>query len=247
MTQSSPWMFHFQRRPEAKLRLFCFPYAGGSATVFRGWPSKLSDQVELCAVQLPGRQTRIQEQPLTHVEEVLEEVTQDVAVFEEKPFAIFGHSLGAVISFELAWRLLACHQLRPRHVFLSACEAPQFRRTRMALHDLPDRQFERNLKRYKGTPPEIFRNQEIKQLLFPMLRADFEMAYNYQFSPDRKLDCPVTALGGVRDRTRRKHLEGWGEHTTGSFRMQMLPGDHFYLGKYEDDLLRVIESELAAY
>ena len=243
VTQST-WRV-FNPSSSAELRLICIPYAGGSANVSFDWAKNLPQQVEVCAVQMAGRQNRLDEPPMTRWQDVVDELVRDVAMFAEKPFALYGHSLGALISFELARRLQTAPGISPSIVFVSACRAPDLVVSdERPIHELTDQEFERKLRRYKGTPEAFFSHSELKQLLLPMLRADFEMYHRYRFAPGAQLRCPMVALGGISDQIESEQIAQWQFHTAGSFRMQMLPGDHFFLHKYQEDVLHVIEQEL---
>jgi surfactin synthase thioesterase subunit len=244
-TRSKPsWILRPRPRPEARLRLFCFPYAGSGAAVFRTWPQALPPEIECCAVQPPGREGRLSEPACRSVTELVEQAAQGLVRHLDKPFALFGHSLGALACFELARRLRREHGLAPAHLFVSACRAPQRPDPHPALHGLPDPRFlEEVQRRYDAIPAEVAGHAELLELLLPTLKADFEAFETYRYASGAPLDCPVTCFGGEADPyATREELADWREQTESFFRMKLYPGGHFYLQAVEAELL----SELAA-
>ncbi len=227
------------------LRLFCFPYAGGSSHVFRQWPQKLPADIEVCAVEPQGRGTRMREKPFTNLFELVDAAAGALAPYMDRPFALFGHSMGAMISFELARYLRRTGRKEPMHLFLSACRAPQFADTRAVTYDLPDPDFIEELRRLKGTPAEVLDHPELLQLILPLLRADFGITQTYMHRPETPLSCPLTIFGGLEDDdATRENLNPWRAHTTAGFSLHMLPGDHFFLNTSQNLLLGIVGREL---
>lgn len=227
------------------LRLFCFPYAGGGATIFRTWPHGLPENLEICPVHLPGRGARSTERPFSDLRQLVRSLADDIAPYLGEPFAFFGHSMGALISFELARYLRRSRGLEPSHLFVSGCRAPQVRNPEPPTYDLPEAEFIAELKRINGTPPEVFEYAELMQMVLPLLRADFSVCQTYSYLHEPPLSCPVTAFGGIQDRdVTREHLEGWGQQTTGRFRMNLLPGDHFFINTSQRQLLNRLGENL---
>jgi len=234
-----------KHNPQSRMRLFCFPYAGSTAAVFRSWPQYLPAEIELCAVQYPGRGSRLGEPLGEDVVEVMNEIYQDLRPFLNKPFAFFGHSMGALISYEFARRLQREQQQGPFQLFVSGCSAPHVRMFDEITYNLPEPEFLAELRRLQGTPEEVLDNAELMQLMMPIIRADFKASQTYQYVPGPPLECPIRAFGGLKDEmVPREDVEAWSEHTHGSFRAQMLPGDHFFLNTSESLLTRIIAQEL---
>ena len=228
--QADAWFVCPRPNPQAALRLFCFPYAGGGVSIFHGWPNLLPPTVEVYSVQLPGRGRRLMEKPFDRMPDLVEAVSKAILPHLDKPFAFFGHSLGAIISFEVSRRLKKEHRREPEHLFVSGSGAPQTSRSGRALHNLPDSKFIKGLRELDGTPREILENTELMRLLLPTLRADFAVSETYVYEPAPPLDCPITAFGGLQDReVNRKRLESWRSQTRASFSLQMFAGDHFFL------------------
>lgn len=243
-TEAAPWLVCPKPNPRAGLRLFCFPYAGGGTLIYRAWPAALERVAELQLVQLPGRERRLAEAPYTSVGALVSELSEAVADYLDAPFAFFGHSMGAVLSFELARRLRREYGVEPRHLFVSGRAAPQLPRREPCTFDLPEPEFVQELINLNGTPREVLENPELRQLLLPVLRADFSVCQTYEYDPGPPLGCPVTALGGIGDRVTREDLEGWREQTASRFMLRMLPGDHFFLHSAQATLLEVVAREL---
>jgi medium-chain acyl-[acyl-carrier-protein] hydrolase len=239
------WLTRFRPNAQARMRLFCFPYAGGGALIYRTWHESLPPNVELCAVQLPGRGNRLRESPFTNMPQLVEAVAAGILPYLDKPFAFFGHSMGALIGFELAHRLRSEHGLEPSIMFVSGRRAPQTPETDRITYNLPEDEFIEELRRLNGTPREVFEHPELMQLMIPLLRADFEVCQTYAYSPKPPLKCAIAAFGGLQDfEVTRSYLEGWRDHTSTSFSLSMLPGDHFFLHSYAATLLQRLSQEL---
>lgn len=239
------WAYTRVPRPEAGLRLFCFPYAGGGVPVFHAWPDRLPPWVEVCVIQLPGRGMRMREKPYRQMDALVSALAVALAPLLDRPCAFFGHSLGAWIAFELAHKLRRERRIEPVHLFVSGAGAPHLPQRETPLHDLPEEEFLSALRHLNGTPTELLENDELMRLVAPTLRADFEVCETYSYSSRPLLLCPVTAFGGLSDhRVLESEIEAWREETDGYFRMQMLPGDHFFIHTESQRLLAQLSREL---
>jgi surfactin synthase thioesterase subunit len=228
-------------------RLFCFPYAGAGASVFLSWTDALAEHLDVWAVQPPGRETRLREPSLARVEDVVDALLPALLPFADRPFALFGHSLGALVAFELARRLERDGERRPVHVFVSGAGAPHRPRTKPPIRHLPDAEFRREIARTGGTPSAVIENEELMELFLPMLRADFTQAETYSCGAADAIDAPITALGGTEDvQVDRARLAAWAELTRAACRRLDLPGGHFFLRESRDPLLEVIARTLAS-
>jgi medium-chain acyl-[acyl-carrier-protein] hydrolase len=241
------WFACFKPRPAAKIRLFCLPYAGGSPLVFRNWAQRLPPSIEVCPVQLPGRGNRLKERPFTNMSDLVPAVAAALTNYLDKPFALFGHSLGAVTCFELTRRFAATHLPGPLHLLVAGCNAPQMRSEVPSMYNRPDSEFIEYLRELRGTPPEVLQHTDMLRLMLPMLRSDFEVSETYEYSVQPPVNCPITALGGTEDvEVTEAGLQAWREHTVESFAVDLLPGDHFFLhaseAKLVDILSRVLDS-----
>jgi medium-chain acyl-[acyl-carrier-protein] hydrolase len=240
------WLEGHKPRPNAALRLFCFPFAGGSAASFRSWQSNLPHFIETFPAQLPGRGGRFSETPLRRLTEIVEGLGHVLPSFLDRPFAFFGHSMGGLIAFELARWLRRERNVSPVHIFVSGRRAPQLPERDPITYDLPEPEFLQRLRSLNGTPKRVLDHPELMQLMIPMLRADFSVCETYEYRRDFPLDCPLTIFGGIEDTAYpREHLELWREHTTSSFSLHMFPGDHFFLKSAQHEMLDVIAQQLA--
>jgi surfactin synthase thioesterase subunit len=242
---TSPWTAGAKPNPRARVRLFCFPYAGGGATIYRNWASALPASVEVLPVQLPGRGRRLGEPAFTSVDELVPALSQALLPYFDLPFVFFGHSMGATISFELACHLRREHGLEPQHLFVSGRRAPRVPNSNPSTHDLPDDEFIQALRDLNGTPKEVTEHPELMELMLPLLRADFALCETYTHKPAGPLQCPLSVYGGTQDvDVAREQLEAWREVTTGAFSLRIFPGDHFFLTSAEPLLLSAVAHEL---
>jgi medium-chain acyl-[acyl-carrier-protein] hydrolase len=240
------WLGLGKPNPQAKLRLFCFPYAGGGSLIFRRWGEGLPESVEVCSVQLPGREMRLREMAFTRMMPLVQAIAEAMLPYFDKPFAFFGHSMGATISFELARHLRREYSLQPEQLFVSGRSAPQIPNTDPPTYHLPEERFIEELRRLSGTPKEVLEHKELLGVLLPLLRADFELIQTYQYTVEPPLDCPISAFGGLQDEeVGRNILESWKEQTTVSFALHMFPGNHFFLHSSQSLLLRILGQETA--
>ena len=246
MNPLNKWLPFVHPNGRAAIRLFCFPYSGAGASIFLEWHRILPDFIEVMPVQLPGREDRIGERPYTNITSLIPALAEGIRPYLYHPFAFFGHSMGALISFELARYLRRTAGITPSHLFASGHAAPQVTHYDAPLHQLPDTRFLERLRELNGTPDDVLQNEELCQLLLPALRADFTLCETYRYDNDDPLSCPITALGGLTDPfLSRAKIQAWREQTTGHFALRMFPGDHFYFRKEHSLLLRILAQELS--
>ncbi len=234
--------------PLAEMRLFLFPYAGGSPAVFHKWASQFPASMEVWTASYPGRGSRYGEAPIRQIKTLAEMLSEAIRPLLDKPFALFGHSMGGLLAFELA-RNLRRHSLPPpERLFVSACGAPHLPDPHPLLHRLPDADFINSLQQLHGLPVEVLEHPALLQVLLPVLRADFEAFENYlPTAGETPLHCPVVAFGGLDDpRVNRARLEGWVQHTDSSFEAYYFPGDHFFLRQAQGEVIAAIIAELVA-
>lgn len=229
-------------RPRA--RLFCFPYAGANAMVFRTWPADLPPDVELSVAQLPGRGLRIREASITRIEPLVEALGQALEP-SSVPFVLFGHSMGGLVAFMLCRWLRARGWPAPMHLFVSGRRAPQIPDSFPPVGELTDAYLLARLRRYGGTPEEILAEPELLQMILPIFRADLELLGAHRHVPAEPLDLPLTALGGTEDeQASPARLEGWREHTRGPFVLRLVEGGHFFVHTAHADVLREVRQAL---
>lgn len=244
MSNSTPWLVS-RPGPIRPLRLYCFAYAGGHAGVFMPWQAALEPHIEVCAVQLPGRGSRMGEAPMTSIPALVDRIAEVIASQDERPFAFFGHSLGALLAFEIARHRARNGLPAPVHLFVSGCEAPTHRGSPKNLHLLSDAQLLDEIKGYNGTPPEVLANEELMELILSVMRVDFALEPGYVYEPGPPLAMPMTVLAGSQDRHGLwKEVGRWTEQTQGHGRVQWFDGDHFFINARQQDVIDCVRSEL---
>ncbi|HEU5379573.1 MAG TPA: thioesterase domain-containing protein [Ktedonobacteraceae bacterium] len=241
------WFMQSRQKPHARLRLFCFPYAGGGASLFRRWSEHLPDEVDVCPVQLPGRENRRKEAPFTQIQPLIETLVDVFVPYMDMPFAFFGYSLGALIGFELARQLRSQKRAGLLHLFVAGRKAPQILRREAPMSVLSDEAFIEVLRTFQGTPEEVLRNTELMRLFLPLLRADFAIYESYTYTAEAPLECAISAFGGIDDcKVAMSDLLAWKDQTIDAFTLRMFPGDHFFLSGNETALLQLVSRELNA-
>jgi surfactin synthase thioesterase subunit len=244
---NSSWFLRQPRNHIPKLRVFCFPYAGGNASIFSEWQRSIHADVEIVAIQPPGRANRVFESPLDNMFETIKCLMDNAAYITSTPYVFLGYSLGSRISFELAMHLQAGGYRLPLHLIVCASRAPHLALSSPRIHNLPDSEFTEQLKLLSGTPQEILENREMMELLLPMLKADFKIAECFR-AKNKSLNCPITVLGGKTDSTiSTEELSRWNELTTFKCDIRSVCGGHFFINENPSYLLQLLNSILTPY
>jgi len=244
-TAANRWIVKPRTVPDASLRLFAIPFAGGNASVFQQWPQFLPDDVEVCAVQFPGRQQRASEAPFTRMPLAVQALETALAPLLDLPFVIFGNCTGSLAAFELARRLRRRSGIEPLALIVSCSRAPQMPDRDVPIHASPDDELFEELNRLGGTPPAIIEHPELRVLMLPTLRADFELAETYAYRDDEPLHCPLFVFGGTEDGiVAAEELDAWRAQTTGRFSLEMLEGGHYLIETARAELLARISAAL---
>ncbi len=226
-------------------RLFCFPHAGGGAAGFTSWRRQAGPGLTVCPVQPPGRAERHQHRPHDDVESYVDDLLTAAGHQFTGRYALFGHSVGALVAFRLASRLRESGAPSPVHLFVSGRAAPHLPDTRPQLRDLPIGELVPHLRAMGGTPDLFLSDPDLLSVFLPLLRADFTVNETYRHEPGERLAIPVTAFGGDRDpRAAVAEMRAWGELTSGRFEAHTYPGGHFYLDKHVAGMLEVIRRSL---
>jgi medium-chain acyl-[acyl-carrier-protein] hydrolase len=246
---SSPWIEFRPERPNARARVLCVPYAGGSTQVYHALARNMSETIEVGAVQLPGRWNRRREPLLTKVSDASRNLAVELTNMSRMPYALFGYSVGGLIAFETA-RILArdTKQQQPRALIVAAIRAPALRPCFPYLHTLSDAEFIRShVDRYPGGIPSVVLDEpDLLSVLLPVLKADMEMFETYQYSPGKPLLCPIYTIAGEQDLLNSpSSMAGWRTETTGSFFAETVAGGHFFINGAVDrvcaTILRALE------
>ncbi|NOK60048.1 MAG: thioesterase [Chloroflexi bacterium AL-W] len=242
------WLFLPKPNPYASLRMFCFSHAGSDAFAFKLWPDILPSQVELCAVQLPGRTNRLHEPAFTNMSALLDALLTALLEMLDRPFVVYGHSLGALIGFEFVRHLRQQSNRHPLHLFVSGRRAPHLPSRMVSMAHLPHDDFITELRKLNGTPEAILEHPELVQMLVPLLRSDLSLHETYTYTTQEPLDCPISAFGGLEDpRAYQSEIAEWESYTKSTFTIRMFPGDHFFVQGSREQFLQAIVHELGPY
>lgn len=229
-TAKTAWIVVPVPNPSARLRLICFPHAGGGPSMYASWPRALPPEIELCAVQCPGREGRLGEPPVTSWEELVDRLSEALTPWTQDRFILFGHSLGAIFAYEIACRLSLKQRGRFTQLFVSGCRAPHLPLEEPFVHGLPKPDFVQALNRLDGTPAEILQCPELLEHFMPALRADFLLWETYRYRRGDPLTEPISVYGGRQDAlVTAPMLHAWRRHTSSTFRCAMFDGGHFFL------------------
>jgi surfactin synthase thioesterase subunit len=231
------------RHDRSAVRILCFPHAGGNAAFYLPLRRLIPPGIDFCPVELPGRGARIEEPPICSMGELIEDICQTLRPLLEVPFACFGHSAGAVIAYEAARRLRSNDGRSATHVFVSAHAPSGDTHSARPLHELSDAALTMALHRFGATPQAVLSRPDLMELILPALRADLEICET--FTPSTaSIPCPLTVFGGTDDALGWTALDDWRRFTTGSFRLRLFAGGHFYFTTSPTDVIREIVADL---
>lgn len=234
----SDWFKVYRSYQQPKLRVFCFPYAGGSAQVFSDWVNKLPHGVDIFAIQAPGRGRRFSEKPIACLQEKVKQLHSAILSYNDCPYMFIGHSNGALLAFELARELQKSGNCRLKHIILSAKRAPHLPNIKEPIHDLPQNDFVKKLKEYDFTPDEVLQNDELMELFSPMLRADFSLSETLDFDSSYLLDSNASVFWGNQDKdVPFDDVLAWSELIKGDVNFVEFDDGHFFISKSQDKFL----------
>ncbi|RRD47240.1 thioesterase II family protein [Tessaracoccus sp. OH4464_COT-324] len=232
--------------PDPKLRLVCLPYAGGTASVFREWVRLASEGLEVCPVELPGRGARLGQPLLLSVQEIVDHIIPSLSALMDRPLALFGHSMGGLVAYELCREIVRCGLPQPIHLFVSASPDPRIPRSGPAASKAPKNELIRRLAEMGGTPPAVLASKELMDLVLPIIRADFCAMENFQHQDGPALPVPVTVIGGTGDRlVSSDHLDGW-RSLASSVSTVFVPGNHFFIHHSKEHVMSIILDKVFA-
>ncbi|HEY9804638.1 MAG TPA: polyketide synthase [Leptolyngbyaceae cyanobacterium] len=239
------WFKLSPRNSQPLFRLFCFSHAGASSAVFNSWPDKFASKIEVCPIQLPGRGNRLKEPAFTKVKPLVQTLAPIIKPYLDIPFAFFGHSMGALVSFELTRELRRQNYPTPDYLFVGGYRAPHIPDLKSPIYKLPEPKFIQALSGYGGIPENMLQDEFFLQTFLPTFRADFELLDTYFHTKEEPLEAPIYVFGGLEDHTVGiKELSGWEEQTKANFKLKMFTGDHFFLRGVEDEIIKIIEETI---
>ncbi len=231
--------------PDA-LRLFCFPHAGGATSFFRGWRKLLLPDIDVCPIRLPGRETRADEAPYTRMDTLVADVVEGLLEHTGRPYALFGHSLGTLMAYEVACGLAKAGAPDPAALVVAAFRAPHSARRPRRIAALPDDEFVEALAGFGGIPPKLLGRKETYKFFVPVLRSDFSVAESYPVRTSvTGLTCPVLAVGGDDDSlASRDEIAQWRDAAGGDFGFRMFAGGHFFVQDPPEELVTLVRDHL---
>nr|AXL06119.1 thioesterase [uncultured bacterium] len=239
------WVRRFAPAADGEVRLVCLPHAGGSASFFFPVARALAPAVEVLAVQYPGRQDRRHETAVDNIPDLADRVLDSLRHLDDRPLALFGHSMGAVLGYEVALRMRDAGLPAPAHLFASGRRAPSRYRDEQ-VHEMSDDRIVSELKNLSGTDAAMLADPELLEMILPAIRSDYRAVETYRHDPGRTLDCPVTVLTGDSDpKVSVEEARAWAEHTTGPSDLRVLPGGHFFLVDQAGQVLDIVRRKLA--
>ncbi len=241
----SKWVTIVPSRGGGLGRLFCLPFAGSGAAAYYPWTYRILPDIELVRVNLPGREALLREAPFNRIESLVNTLVEELVIWMDRPFAIYGHSMGALIAFELARELRRRHYPLPSHLFVSGYRAPHLPPSEPPFSHLPDAQFIDRVRQYGGVSDLVAQNEELMEIFLPTLRADFEMTETYVYKEETPMECPLTAFGGLSDpKVTRERIVAWKMHSSTYFKAHFFPGGHFFIQNSESLVLNKINLQL---
>jgi len=234
----SPWFYTNKPNPAAKLRVFCFPYAGGNAAIFNEWYNKLDIDIEVVSISFPGRWLRSEEQSVSCMWQLTNEITDAIQQHNQKDFIFFGHSMGGILSYQVAQELFKRGAMLPNHIFVSACEAPHcaaLRTKRKRVDQCNETDLLEHIQSLAGTPEEFLKDESMKQRIFQSMIPDLVAIDNWVYEPLEPLGISLTAFAGKQDHfVSIKGVREWQKYTTKDFNFNILTGGHFFINEKEN-------------
>lgn len=232
--------------PDAPMRVFLFPFAGGNASALLPWQAAFGSGLELRVAQLPGRGIRLFDPPVADLSELVGRLARAVTDLADRPFLFFGHSVGALLAFETTRLLRRTGRPAPVSLWMSGAEGPQTRLLHRHLHQLEEAELIEALREYNGTASEMLADRELMQLVLPGVRADFALSEQYRYRPEPPLDLPISVLLGESDPyVEPERAAGWAAETSGPVTVHRFAGDHFFLDEHRGTIAELIADSVS--
>ncbi|MET9819700.1 alpha/beta fold hydrolase [Streptomyces sp. NPDC006355] len=240
----SPYLTVYRPSPDASVRLVCLPHAGGAASFYGPVAHALAPRVEVVSVQYPGRHERHSHPLVPDIGTLADRIADALMSCTDRPYALFGHSMGAIVGFEVARRMEDAGR-GPVELFASGSRAPSVERRGEVWHRAPDDDFVARVQSLGGAGSELLDDPDIRHMLLPALRNDYRAVEHYAYRPQPPLACPVTAFAGADDpRVTVAEVRSWAHHTKGAFTVEVHPGGHFFLADHREAVLNTVTGHL---
>ncbi len=242
ISNSQSWIVHTVKPKIPRIRLFCFPFLGGNSSYFNDWSEHLPSWIDVCAIELPGRQKRLFEEPITKFQTLIDNLGYALRPFiSEIPFVFFGHSFGGLVSFELANKIKKDAGVAPQALFISGCAPP----SRLINIEWSQMQGEKQiidwLRKLQGTPEWALENAEFIDFVLPVIKADYELLKTYHYVETQPINIPIYTFGGINDyEVSEGDLREWSKFTNRNFEMHLFPGGHFFINTTKKEFLSKI-------
>ncbi|MFQ3243617.1 MAG: surfactin synthase thioesterase subunit [Arenicella sp.] len=239
--QLNQWLPKLNAMPSSKARLFCFAFAGGGASVYSPWQSLLGDHIEVCPIQLPGREERIRETCLTSIDDVLDQLMPLMTSSLDKPFLVYGHSLGAHIAYAFIDRIKREFGKSPQAFLVGAQRSPDIPYPYPSVLGATQQQLHQVLSKFDGMTARVMQSEELMELMMPVIKADLQLCESLQYCGELALDGPVIAFRGTRDRAiSAACMAGWSQHSKNQYQYEEVDGDHFFLKTHGNHVVEKI-------
>ncbi|MBS0271692.1 MAG: thioesterase [Proteobacteria bacterium] len=248
MANDQNWYLEYKKNSNAALRLFCFHHSGGGASTYHPWIEYLSPHIEMIAIQLPGRENRFTEPLNSDLNYIITQLSKNFDHYKNKPFIVFGHSLGGLLSYEFIKAIYQAYSLYPCHIVVSAAKAPHMPYRRKILSQLDDKLLKEELKAYNGIDESIQNEPELLDLFLPIIRSDFSIIENYSFRGSASFPCDILAFSGIEDHAvNEEEILGWSVYTTGKFKHMPFSGRHFFIKDHQKEIIKIINQIAERY
>jgi surfactin synthase thioesterase subunit len=243
--EDTPVLVHKKDRPDARVRLICFTFAGSSAQIFYGWNDHVPEWLAVSGFEMPGHGSRLAEAPIDAHGAAAVEIADALEPYLDRPYALFGHCLGAALAYEATRVLSERGKPQPVRLFSSGARGPHLGIPIADVESMEDDEFIEHMHKAYSAPIEFLRHPEMRPLFLPMVRADARMTQNYRYTPGPKVSYPVTAVAGETDPdVHGDHLTAWREHTSAGVTTRIYPGNHFFFLESAPRLLADLAAEL---
>lgn len=242
----SPWFTNYGLSQNGHSRVFAFPFSGAGAVIYQSWAKQFEQEdIELLGIQLPGRENRYKEKLQVDLRPLVTQLTSEIIPLLDKPFIFIGHSLGALVAFEVCRELRKHGQPLPLQLFISAFRSPCMANPNPELHNLSDQQLIQRIREYGGTPEAILSSPELMALFIPIIRADFKLFETYQYTEDEPLDCPIATFSASDDSiVKPEYMSNWQKQSTQPVQQKLLSGGHFFLDKNKQTVINQLMKAL---